>query len=82
MRSELESMRRRVGQRVRRMTVEDCQEWWDAYSEASLSGNLERTGELTSQITGMSEPSRSQNIRGYVKGKVYGKLRKAGKTRF
>ena len=76
--SELTTMRRRMSQRVRRMSIEDCRTWWAAWVEANRIGDATKTGELTSVLTGCCEPSRSQNIRGAAKRAVYDKIKKAG----
>ena len=69
------TMHRRVGALVGRMTVEDCKVWWDEWVDASARQDNIKTGMMVSALTGASEPSRSQNIRSYVKRKVYDKMR-------
>jgi hypothetical protein len=73
--TELQKMRRRVGQKIRRMTIQECLDWCAEYNEAVLSDDHITAGIMVSEITGCSEPSRSQNIRSYVNHKVFDKVR-------
>jgi len=70
------TMHRRVAAKVSRMTLTECEDWWDRWVAAWGVQDLHTLGEMTSALTGADEPSRSQNIKSYVKRKVYDRMKK------